>query len=96
MFINYFSFFSVVPKTFIKRIIYFIFSEFVRLGEHNLSTEEDCECDDDEEPFCAQPYHDIKVESFVAHPGFSRSTLQDDIGLVKLSQSAQLTQSTNK
>lgn len=68
-------------------------SEFVRLGEHNLSTEIDC-ADDDEEEFCAQPYQDIKVESFVAHPDFSSQTLLDDIGLVKLSQSAQLTQST--
>ncbi|CAO1429480.1 unnamed protein product [Diamesa hyperborea] len=66
--------------------------EIVRLGEHNLSTEEDCSIDDDDEPFCTQPYQDIKVQSFVAHPGFSRNTLQDDIGLVKLSQSAQLTQ----
>ncbi|CAO1433260.1 unnamed protein product [Diamesa serratosioi] len=66
--------------------------EFVRLGEHNLSTEIDCAVDDDEEEFCAQPYHDIKVQSFVAHPGFRSKTLVDDIGLVKLSQSVQLTQ----
>ena len=94
--VNLFFFFVLTffcLKTIIK-IILFLPSEYVRLGEHNLSTEEDCAIDDDDEPFCAQPYHDIKVQSYVAHPGFSRNTLQDDIGLVKLSQSAQIKQST--
>lgn len=57
----------------------------VRLGEHDLSTDPHCEYDgEDEDPGCPRKY-DFEVESFVPHKEYSRSKLQNDIALIRLS-----------
>lgn len=58
----------------------------VRLGEHDLSRERDCDHDrQGMETVCTGGYQDFEVESFVAHSGYSRSKLQNDIALIRLS-----------
>ncbi|XP_050590762.1 uncharacterized protein LOC126922324 [Bombus affinis] len=61
----------------------------VRLGEHNLNTERDCDKDEDGiEIVCAERYQDIGIESTHFHPQYSRAKLQNDIGLLRLDQDA--------
>lgn len=61
----------------------------VRLGEHNLNTERDCDKDEDGiEIVCAERYQDIGIESTHFHPRYTRARLQNDIGLLRLDQDA--------
>lgn len=61
----------------------------VRLGEHNLNTERDCDKDEDGiEIVCAERYQDIGIESTHFHPRYTRARLQNDIGLLRLNQDA--------
>lgn len=61
----------------------------VRLGEHSLKNFEDC---DQNSELCLPPVQDIDVAKYEKHIGYMRSTRLDDIGLVKLSRAADLTQ----
>ncbi|CAD6240899.1 GSCOCT00008986001.2-RA-CDS [Cotesia congregata] len=57
----------------------------VRVGDHDLSTERDCDKDEDGlEIVCADQYQDFLIESTKFHPGYVLSKLQDDIGLIRL------------
>lgn len=53
----------------------------VRLGEWNVTSDEDCE-----EPGhqCADPFIDLKIEKKIPHPMYSMRTGENDIGLLRL------------
>lgn len=70
----------------------FNFRVSVRLGEHVISTNTDCELLDDEQ-MCAPPIEDIPVESAIPHPLYSKTKFIHDIGLVRLSTRANLRKS---
>ncbi|XP_063985535.1 CLIP domain-containing serine protease B4-like [Diachasmimorpha longicaudata] len=57
----------------------------VRVGEHDLRTERDCNKDADGlESDCAERYQDFGIEEIHFHSGFTKSVLQDDIGLIRV------------
>lgn len=64
----------------------------VRLGEHNVATEKDCEKkdpeddEDDEEPFCLDPVQDIPIETKIKHKDFNTRSKINDIALLRLSK----------
>ncbi|CAK9822834.1 Serine protease easter [Anthophora retusa] len=63
----------------------------VRLGEHDLSTERDCDKDADGlEVVCAERYQDFGIERVHYHPEFSRARLINDIALIRLNANADL------
>lgn len=63
----------------------------VRLGDHDLSTERDCDKEADEfEVICAEKYQDFGVESIHIHPKFSTTVRQNDIALIRLDRDADL------
>ncbi|KAK6630239.1 hypothetical protein RUM43_014938 [Polyplax serrata] len=58
----------------------------VRLGEHNMLTEEDCE-----NGFgCAPPPVDIPIHKVIPHPEYSRPNLRNDIALIRLAEKVKL------
>ncbi|XP_045101055.1 phenoloxidase-activating factor 3-like [Portunus trituberculatus] len=60
--------------------------EFVRLGEHTLSTVEDCQSG-----VCAPPPQDITAEQIIIHPQYKSSCREcNDIALLRLSTPVQL------
>ncbi|XP_025993279.1 serine protease easter [Solenopsis invicta] len=64
----------------------------VRVGDHDISTERDCEKDTNgEEVFCAEKYQEFNVSSVHFHPEYSNSTQQNDIALIKLNNSIDFT-----
>ena len=63
----------------------------IRIGEHDLSRERDCNIGSDGvELACAGRYQDIGLESIHYHPGFSSIKRQDDIALIRLNADADL------
>ncbi|XP_028982302.1 transmembrane protease serine 9 [Diachasma alloeum] len=60
----------------------------VRVGEHDLRTERDCNKDlDGLETDCAERYQDFGIEEVHFYSGFTKSVLQDDIGLIRVDSS---------
>lgn len=61
----------------------------VRLGEHNLTTDRDCELDD-----CADPVVNIPVAETIVHENYkaSSATQNDDIALIRLERPIQFTE----
>ncbi|CAH1963257.1 unnamed protein product [Acanthoscelides obtectus] len=57
----------------------------VRLGEHNLNSDKDC---DPNSHYCAPPTQDFYIEKVIGHPGYNTKTLMNDIALVKLAMPA--------
>ncbi|XP_030384446.1 serine protease grass-like [Scaptodrosophila lebanonensis] len=55
----------------------------VRLGEHNLSTEKDCE-DDDKPESCAPAVQDIEIEKIIVHEAYKNK--YNDIALLRLKE----------
>lgn len=65
----------------------------VRLGEHNLSTDPDCDKDaDGMVVVCAERYQDFGIESTHFHPNYSRLEFRNDIALLRLNGNANLIQ----
>ncbi|XP_020711472.2 CLIP domain-containing serine protease HP8-like isoform X1 [Athalia rosae] len=60
----------------------------VRVGEHDLSTERDCDREKGVETNCAERYQDFLIERFHAHEGYRRDKLQNDIALIRLNGDA--------
>lgn len=61
----------------------------VRLGDHNLATERDCDKEADGlEVVCAERYQDFGIESTHFHPEYSRAKLHNDIALLRLNGDA--------
>lgn len=57
----------------------------VRLGEHKLSQQIDCQ-----RYKCAPEPMDISVEGKIAHPEYNNPVVHNDIGLIRLSRSVEL------
>ncbi|XP_043255138.1 melanization protease 1-like [Colletes gigas] len=61
----------------------------VRIGEHDLTTERDCDRDENGlEIACAERYQDFGLESVHFHPEYSRTKLQNDVALLRLNGDA--------
>ncbi|XP_043070268.1 serine protease grass [Drosophila grimshawi] len=56
----------------------------VRLGEHRISTEQDCGATGNTR-ICAPPVRDISFDKIFVHENFSRDSAENDIALIKLS-----------
>ncbi|XP_043070266.1 serine protease grass-like [Drosophila grimshawi] len=56
----------------------------VRLGEHRISTEQDCD-DIGNTRICAPPVRDISFDKIFVHENYSRDSAENDIALIKLS-----------
>ena len=57
----------------------------VRVGEHNLSTERDCDKDKyNHELVCAENYQEFGIEKIHYHPEYSKKNAINDIALIKL------------
>ncbi|ROT79438.1 clip domain serine proteinase [Penaeus vannamei] len=60
----------------------------IRLGEHNLVTEEDCTTTGSTQR-CAPPVQSFTPEQIIRHPDFDRrSSVSDDIALIRLDRAA--------
>ncbi|KAH8310331.1 hypothetical protein KR044_000781, partial [Drosophila immigrans] len=59
----------------------------VRMGEHNLDTEEDCTVRHGQQTDCLPPYEEFGVEDIRPHPKFDRPSNSYDIALIKLNRS---------
>lgn len=64
----------------------------VRVGEHNIQTETDCE-GTGESLVCADQYQDFGIEEILAHPEFDVRGRQNDIGLLRLDRNIDFTRS---
>ncbi|XP_011293072.1 serine protease grass [Musca domestica] len=57
----------------------------IRLGDHNLKTEQDCENYKSSRKWnCAPPYEDVGIESVFLHPNYKLHPIQHDIALIRL------------
>ncbi|XP_055381423.1 uncharacterized protein LOC129612005 [Condylostylus longicornis] len=64
----------------------------VRLGDHNVDTEIDCEIDEfNNDEHCNDPPQDIKIESRITHSEYVRFAGVNDIALIRLSRPANMT-----
>jgi secreted trypsin-like serine protease len=59
----------------------------VRLGEHDISTEKDCNSQNS----CAPPVQDIQIELALKHKDFDNSKKINDIALLRLKTAADVT-----
>lgn len=66
------------------------YSVSVRLGEHDLATELDCQTSADGENYCADPVQDIPVSWIMAHLSYNQPRYANDIGLVRLAHLANM------
>jgi hypothetical protein len=56
----------------------------VRVGEHNLAKETDCEVYENGAAYiCAEKYQDLKIAEVYPHPDYSATTLRNDIALIR-------------
>ncbi|XP_067625903.1 serine protease grass-like [Eurosta solidaginis] len=56
----------------------------VRLGEHNIDIEIDCELDEMGEEHCLAPALDVSVEKVIRHSMFSTANYDNDIALLRI------------
>ncbi|KAL9692896.1 hypothetical protein quinque_012181 [Culex quinquefasciatus] len=59
----------------------------VRLGEHTIDQEEDCNANDEED--CAPPILDVDVECSLGHQGYDHGTKLNNIGLIRIARVVQ-------
>lgn len=71
----------------------------VRLGEHSIKSEFDCDYDDEDDLICADPVQDFKIEHYnkIQHEGYQRNRglLVNDIALLKLDRRANMNKYVN-
>ncbi|KAF2881996.1 hypothetical protein ILUMI_24177 [Ignelater luminosus] len=58
----------------------------VRLGEHNIKTEEDCDDDTPGLEYCSDPPIDLEVEEITSHETFNISNVFGDVALIRLNK----------
>lgn len=58
----------------------------VRLGEHNLENETDC---DHVNNYCLDPPIDLNVEEIIQHEDWNSTTIKNDIALFRLPREIQ-------
>ncbi|GLV36629.1 Melanization Protease 1 [Carabus blaptoides fortunei] len=66
----------------------------VRVGEHNIIS--DTDCDDLNTDDCAPAVQDFSIAEVIPHPQYSPTKLENDIGLLRLSGSVNMTVETVK
>lgn len=67
-------------------LITFIFFRIgVRLGEHDIKTEEDC---DPMRDYCAPPVQDFYIEEIITHPYYKSDNFANDVAILKLATPA--------
>lgn len=64
----------------------------VRLGEHVISTDQDC----DEDGICQEPVQDIEIERTIVHKQYDRRRKVNDIALLRLQTAADITRKNVK
>ncbi|XP_064212035.1 uncharacterized protein LOC661559 [Tribolium castaneum] len=57
----------------------------VRVGEHNIETQKDCELTTEGDLVCAPPYQDLAIEEIIPHPSYDTSLHTNDVGLLRVS-----------
>lgn len=62
-------------------IIFYLFRAGVRLGEHTVGLQKDC---DPLRNICAPPTLDFFIEKFLVHPEYDPKQLLNDIALLRL------------
>ncbi|KAG5684158.1 hypothetical protein PVAND_013399 [Polypedilum vanderplanki] len=66
----------------------------VRLGEYDLTTDPDCQHDDDTgKSDCNPPVQDIEIERLIPHSLYNNPRFSNDIGLVRMARDAEISQS---
>ncbi|XP_034938455.1 CLIP domain-containing serine protease 14D-like [Chelonus insularis] len=69
----------------------------VRIGEHNLNTDRDCDRDNDgNELVCSNGHQDFNIEEVHYHPEFNSRNLKNDIGLIRVDRPIDFSQITIK
>lgn len=68
----------------------------VRLGEHDLDKERDCDYEKGIEVVCADKYQEFSVESFQAHSQYHALKHTNDIALIRLNRDVDLTKNNVK
>uniref|UniRef100_A0A6P4ERX7 CLIP domain-containing serine protease n=1 Tax=Drosophila rhopaloa TaxID=1041015 RepID=A0A6P4ERX7_DRORH len=58
----------------------------VRLGEHDLTTEEDCQILGGTNRVCLPPYEEFGIEKIHVHPNYVHGQISYDLAIIKLSQ----------
>jgi len=53
----------------------------VRLGEHNIQTDPDCE-----QGYCAEPVQDFLPESIIVHEDYNNPAYKNDIAIIRLNK----------
>lgn len=62
------------------------FRLFVRVGDHNINTPDDCQNDDGDD-YCAPAFRDLKIIQAIPHPDYNNNEAHsNDIGLLKVSK----------
>ncbi|TDG50074.1 hypothetical protein AWZ03_003584 [Drosophila navojoa] len=61
----------------------------VRMGEHNLDTEEDCQFLGGRRKECLPPYEEYGIEDIRVHPNYVDNNINNDIALIKLDRPVQ-------
>lgn len=70
------------------------FRSSVLLGDYD--TEQNPDCDENDDTNCADPVQNVVVESSIFHPNFDPLKSINDIGIIRLAESAKLTQNNIK
>jgi len=61
--------------------------QVVRVGEHDLASKQDCECDEDDCSYCSPEPQDMDVASIVFHPSYGKpKPFQNDIAVITLTE----------
>lgn len=68
----------------------------VRLGEYDRTTDPDCKLVDEDKDECNPPVQDIAIGSLIPHLKYNSPRYANDIGLVRLSKSPDMTQGRKK
>ncbi|XP_076066869.1 venom protease-like [Oratosquilla oratoria] len=63
----------------------------VRMGEHTLSTEDDCKVLNNGNPKCSDPHEDYNIEKVIVHPNYESRTVANDIALIRLDRKVEFT-----
>lgn len=74
----------------LNAIIFYISSAGVRIGDHDYKTSVDCETSAFGVKVCAPPFQDLAIEDVLPHPQFNLNTTGNDIALLRLARSVDL------
>jgi hypothetical protein len=75
---------AVSPSKILNRFTHF--RDAVRLGEHRISTDRDCNHDN----ICADPVQDIFIDKATKHPQYNNVKKINDIALLRLKSAANI------